>query len=151
MERIFETGSIDETRRLGEALGRLLKAGDFLALTGDLGAGKTAFAGGIARGLGIAEDITSPTFTIINQYEAAIPMAHMDAYRLGDAEELEKIGYYDYLEGFVVVLEWADRMECLVPEDALRIDFKVLDENRRRITMHAQNPRFGRIIREMKV
>lgn len=151
MDRIFETTGRNETQKLGEALGRLLKAGDFLALTGDLGAGKTAFTRGIARGLGITEDITSPTFTIINQYEAAVPLAHMDAYRLRDPDELENIGYYDYLEDFVVVLEWADRVECLIPKDALRIDFTVLDENRRSIRFHSQTPHFDRILRELNV
>ncbi|MDI3480956.1 MAG: tRNA threonylcarbamoyladenosine biosynthesis protein TsaE [Tepidanaerobacteraceae bacterium] len=149
MDRIFETANTNETQELGKALGKRLKPGDFLALTGDLGAGKTAFTAGIARGLGIEEDITSPTFTIINQYEAKIPLAHMDAYRLNGPEELENIGYYDYLEGFVVVLEWADRVECLVPEDALRIDIAVLDENRRSIRIHSQSPKFDKILQEL--
>ncbi|HHW02439.1 MAG TPA: tRNA (adenosine(37)-N6)-threonylcarbamoyltransferase complex ATPase subunit type 1 TsaE [Thermoanaerobacterales bacterium] len=149
MKRIFETSNRIQTEKLGEALGKRLKAGDFLALTGDLGAGKTAFTRGVARGLGILEDITSPTFTIINQYEAPVPLAHMDAYRLNSPEELENAGFYDYLEDFVVVLEWADRVEELLPADVLWIYFTVLDENRRSIEFLSQTPHHDTILEEL--
>jgi len=151
MDRIFETKNLNQTEKLGEALGKLLEAGDFLALAGDLGAGKTTFTRGIARGLGIREDITSPTFTIINQYEAPVPLAHMDAYRLKAPDELENVGYYDYLEGFVVVLEWADLVEELLPADVLWIHFTVQDESRRSIRLRSQTPHFDRILRELNI
>lgn len=151
MKKIFETLNQNQTEKLGEALGKLLKAGDFLALTGDLGAGKTAFTRGIARGLGIHEDITSPTFTIINQYEAPVPLAHMDAYRLKMPEELENAGFYDYMEDFVVVLEWADRVEELLPRDVLWIYFTVLDENRRTIEFQSQTSHYDNILQELNL
>jgi tRNA threonylcarbamoyladenosine biosynthesis protein TsaE len=151
MKRIFETLNQNQTEKLGEALGKLLKAGDFLALTGDLGAGKTAFTRGIARGLGIHEDITSPTFTIINQYEGPVPLAHMDAYRLKTPEELENAGFYDYMEDFVVVLEWADRVEELLPGDVLWIYFTVLDENRRTIEFQSQTSHYDNILQELNL
>jgi tRNA threonylcarbamoyladenosine biosynthesis protein TsaE len=151
MKKIFETLNQNQTEKLGEALGKLLKAGDFLALTGDLGAGKTAFTRGIARGLGIHEDITSPTFTIINQYEAPVPLAHMDAYRLKTPEELENAGFYDYMEDFVVVLEWADRVEELLPGDVLWIYFTVLDENRRTIEFQSQTSHYDNILQELNL
>lgn len=151
MKKIFETLNQNQTEKLGEALGKLLKAGDFLAMTGDLGAGKTAFTRGIARGLGIHEDITSPTFTIINQYEAPVPLAHMDAYRLKTPEELENAGFYDYMEDFVVVLEWADRVEELLPGDVLWIYFTVLDENRRTIEFQSQTSHYDNILQELNL
>ncbi|AYO31476.1 MAG: tRNA threonylcarbamoyladenosine biosynthesis protein TsaE [Thermoanaerobacteraceae bacterium] len=151
MKKIFETLNQNQTEKLGEALGKLLKAGDFLALAGDLGAGKTAFTRGIARGLGIHEDITSPTFTIINQYEAPVPLAHMDAYRLKTPEELENAGFYDYMEDFVVVLEWADRVEELLPGDVLWIYFTVLDENRRTIEFQSQTSHYDNILQELNL
>lgn len=151
MKKIFETLNQNQTEKLGEALGKLLKAGDFLALAGDLGAGKTAFTRGIARGLGIHEDITSPTFTIINQYEAPVPLAHMDAYRLKTPEELENAGFYDYMEDFVVVLEWADRVEELLPRDVLWIYFTVLDENRRTIEFQSQTSHYDNILQELNL
>lgn len=151
MKKIFETLNQNQTEKLGEALGKLLKAGDFLALAGDLGAGKTAFTRGIARGLGIHEDITSPTFTIINQYEAPVPLAHMDAYRLKTPEELENAGFYDYMEDFVVVLEWADRVEELLPGDVLWIYFTVLDENRRTIEFQSQTSHYDNVLQELNL
>lgn len=151
MKKIFETLNQNQTEKLGEALGKLLKAGDFLALAGDLGAGKTAFTRGIARGMGIHEDITSPTFTIINQYEAPVPLAHMDAYRLKTPEELENAGFYDYMEDFVVVLEWADRVEELLPGDVLWIYFTVLDENRRTIEFQSQTSHYDNILQELNL
>lgn len=116
MEIIFETQSVEQTEKLGASLGKLLFEGDFLALTGDLGAGKTAFTRGIARGLGMDELITSPTFTIINEYHDPVALAHMDAYRLKSLEELENIGFDDYLQGFIVVMSGLIKLRrCCLP------------------------------------
>lgn len=151
MDIVFETRDENQTKDLGTELGKLLKAGDFLALVGDLGAGKTAFTKGVAEGLGIKEDVTSPTFTIINQYDAKVPLAHMDAYRLKDAEELENAGYEDYLEDFVVVLEWADLVKELLPEDVLWIEFEVVSDNIRRIKLSSNSAHFDKILQELKL
>ncbi len=106
---VAESHSESETEALGEALGRELRAGDVLALDGDLGAGKTAFTRGLARGLGYSGRVTSPTFTIVNEYEGGrLPLFHFDLYRLTSPEELFDIGWEDYLErGGVCCVEWS--------------------------------------------
>ncbi|NCE66367.1 tRNA (adenosine(37)-N6)-threonylcarbamoyltransferase complex ATPase subunit type 1 TsaE [Pseudoflavonifractor sp. 524-17] len=100
----------EETEALGEALARTLRPGSVVAFTGDLGAGKTAFVRGLARGLGIGDRVTSPTFTIVNEYEGGrMPLFHFDLYRLGSAEELYDIGWEDYLaRGGVCAVEWSE-------------------------------------------
>ena len=105
------SNSVEETERLGSELAVQLPAGSIVAFTGDLGAGKTAFVRGMARGLGITERVTSPTFTIVNEYEGGIrPLFHFDLYRLGDADELFDIGWEDYLaRGGICAVEWSER------------------------------------------
>lgn len=151
MEVVFETQNIHQTEKLGESLGKILSEGDFVALTGDLGAGKTAFTKGIAKGMGIKEDVTSPTFTIINEYLGPVPLAHMDVYRLESQQELENIGFDDYLDGFVVVMEWADKVKELLPDDVLWIDFKVLDNFHRQIRFISKSPYYDNKIRELSI
>lgn len=110
-ERGFVTRETDETIALGERLGALLEPGDVLVLTGDLGAGKTQLTKGIAAGMGITDDVTSPTFNILMVYEGAdMPLFHFDLYRLDDADQLEDIGFYDALEGDgPCVIEWGEQ------------------------------------------
>ncbi|AEE90688.1 conserved protein of unknown function [Tepidanaerobacter acetatoxydans Re1] len=151
MEKVFETKNVEQTEKLGVSLGKLLSKGDFLALTGDLGAGKTAFTRGISKGLGIDHPVTSPTFTIINEYHGPVALAHMDAYRLKTLEELENIGFDDYLEDFIIVMEWADKVKEMLPDDVLWIDFKVVGENRRQIRFTTKSPRYDRIIQELSI
>lgn len=149
MEKIFKTNNQKETEQLGKAFGKMLSPGDFVALSGQLGAGKTAFARGVARGLGIKDDITSPTFTIINQYEGIHPLAHMDAYRLASFEELETIGFYDYLKKYVVLLEWPEMVDSIIPEDALWIYIKPMEGNIRNIRFVSSNKEFDKILQEL--
>ncbi len=151
MEKVFETKNVEQTEKLGVALGKLLSKGDFLALTGDLGAGKTAFTRGISRGLGIDHPVTSPTFTIINEYHGPVALAHMDAYRLKTPEELANIGFDDYLEDFIIVMEWADKVREMLPDDVLWIDFKVLGETYRQIRFTTKSPHYDRIIQELSI
>ncbi len=151
MEKIFETEDVSQTEKLGMALGRLLSKGDFLALTGDLGAGKTAFTRGVARGLGIKEGVTSPTFTIINEYYEPIAFAHMDAYRLKSPEELQNIGFDDYLQEFIVVMEWANRVKEVLPEHVLWIDFAIISDSRRRIQFTSDNSHYNNLIQELSI
>ncbi len=152
MIKIFKSYSEKQTEKLGESLGKLLTAGDFLSLLGDLGAGKTAFVRGIARGMGVHDEVTSPTFTIINEYEGKCPLAHMDTYRLENPEsDLEDVGFYDYLKNHVIVMEWADRAIGLLPEEVLWVIFEILDENTRRINLKPIGKHYMRIIQELDI
>ena len=119
----MESFSPEETYAIGRRLGQLAEPGDIVTLSGDLGTGKTVFAKGFAEGLGIADDVTSPTFTIIKEYtDGRIPLAHFDAYRIADPDEMYAIGYEDYLSGdFVCLIEWPEMIEELIPGDALRV------------------------------
>lgn len=112
--------SVTETEAIGEALGKHLRPGTVLAYRGDLGMGKTAFTRGLARGLGCTGRITSPTFTIVNEYEGTIPLFHFDMYRLEDSDALFDIGWEDYLgRNGVCAVEWSERVEDALPEDTL--------------------------------
>jgi tRNA threonylcarbamoyladenosine biosynthesis protein TsaE len=111
----FETRSADETRTLGKMLGEGLAEGDIVALTGELGAGKTVFAKGIAEGLGVADEVVSPTFTLQRTYHGSRTLHHFDLYRIEDEEELTHIGFYDTLGEGVCVIEWAERAEDMPP------------------------------------
>lgn len=115
---IIHTYSEEETRALGERMGRAAAAGQVISLTGDLGTGKTVFTQGFAAGLGITEPVNSPTFTIIQIYEGGrIPLYHFDVYRIGDVEEMEEIGYEDYFYGDgVCLIEWAQLIEPILPD-----------------------------------
>ena len=120
----FYTASAYETEELGARLGRQLRPGAVIAFYGDLGAGKTAFTRGLARGLGIVDPITSPTYTIVNEYSGKIPLFHFDMYRLTSSEDLFDIGWEDYLtHGGVIAVEWSERVEDAL-EDALKIDIR---------------------------
>ncbi|HEY2745561.1 MAG TPA: tRNA (adenosine(37)-N6)-threonylcarbamoyltransferase complex ATPase subunit type 1 TsaE [Polyangia bacterium] len=130
----FVTHDADETRALGERLGRTLAAGATVALVGELGAGKTAFVQGLARGLGIAGTISSPTFTIVKEHDGPIPLFHVDFYRLEDARELAAIGFDDYFErGGVVVVEWADRFFGALPADRIEVRIEIAGADERRV------------------
>lgn len=127
----------EATMALGEALGRLLKGGEVICLTGDLGAGKTHFAKGVARGLGIPDTVTSPTFTLINEYSGRLRLYHVDAYRLCDPDEAYDLGLEEYLYGDgATLIEWPDRIAELLPADRLDIEITRddgADENAREI------------------
>ena len=122
----YITNSPEETEELGRKLGACLAPGAVIAFTGDLGAGKTAFTRGLARGLGIPERVTSPTFTIVNEYEGGrLPLFHFDMYRLGSSEELFDIGWEDYLaRGGVCAVEWSENVSDALEADAIRVDIR---------------------------
>jgi len=122
----IRTKSVEETVEAGRKLGRILSGGDVVCLSGDLGAGKTAFTGGIADALGIKGYVTSPTFTIVNEYDSGrIPLYHFDVYRLGDPDELIEIGIEEYLDSDgVVVIEWADLVEKVLPDECIKVEIK---------------------------
>ena len=115
--------SPEETERIGEMLGRQLHSGTVLALRGGLGMGKTAFTRGLARGLGCTGRVTSPTFTIVNEYDGTTPLFHFDMYRLDSEDDLFDIGWDDYLaRGGVCAVEWSERVDDAMPADTLWVD-----------------------------
>ena len=119
----YRSTSVSETEAFGERLAKKLLPGSVVAFTGSLGMGKTALTRGLARGLGCRARVTSPTFTIVNEYDGAGPLFHFDMYRLGSSDELYDIGWDDYLaRGGVCAVEWSERVEDALPEDAVRID-----------------------------
>ena len=128
------TNSEAETMSEGERLGRVLTPGAIVALYGGLGAGKTAFIRGLASGLGIKMDVTSPTFTIVNEYPGSIPLYHFDLYRLENEDELFDIGWYDYLErGGVCAVEWSEKARGAFPPNTIIITLESISLNARRI------------------
>ncbi len=141
---VIKTDSVAGTQDLGAALARLLESGDVLALSGDLGAGKTAFTQGVARGLGITRPVTSPTFILVNEYHApgGLTLQHVDCYRLANAPvEMWDVGLSDLLAGDdVVVVEWAERIPELLSDAYLEVSFLYLDDTHRRLcfTPHGQ-------------
>lgn len=120
---IIESFSPEDTFRVGEQLAKDARPGDIYTLDGDLGVGKTIFTKGMAKGLGIGEPVTSPTFTILQEYESGrLPLYHFDVYRIGDPEEMDEIGYEDYFYGQgICLIEWAGLIEELIPKEAVRI------------------------------
>ena len=117
---IVTTNNELETEAQGEALAKTLKPGAIIALTGGLGAGKTAFVRGLARGLGVTGRVTSPTFTIVNEYEGEIPLFHFDMYRINDEDELFEIGWDEYLDrGGVIAVEWSENITGLLPKSSV--------------------------------
>ena len=130
------TNSPEETEAVGAALAKILTAGTVIAYEGDLGAGKTAFTRGLARGLGYAEPVTSPTYTIVNEYLGGrLPLFHFDMYRLASADDLWDIGWEDYLDrGGICAVEWSENVREAL-ENAVTVRIEKLGEDSRRITM----------------
>ena len=115
--------SCEETQKIAANFAKTLKAGDVICMRGDLGAGKTAFTQGLAKGLGVNEPVTSPTFTIVNEYAGRLPLYHFDVYRISDSDEMYEIGYEDYVYGNgVSVIEWAKRIEDILPDKRYEIE-----------------------------
>ena len=144
MTKEYTTAGEEQTEALGVRLGQLLQPGAVIAYTGDLGAGKTAFTRGLARGLGIPDRVTSPTFTIVNEYEGGrLPLFHFDMYRLGSPDELFDIGWEDYLDrGGVCAVEWSENVREALPPDAVTVTIARCPENDgwRSITIEGGEP-----------
>ena len=143
--------SAAQTRRFGARLGMLLRPGDVLCLEGDLGTGKTCLVQGVGQGLGLTEPVTSPTFTLLAEYRPpspAPPLYHVDVYRLNDApQEALAFGLDDYLGGDgVCIVEWADRVESLLPPERLWLTFRHLDESKRGILLKASGRRYRELL-----
>lgn len=144
MTQTFRTHTPEETHEVGEEIGRQLKSGDVVALIGDLGVGKTCLTQGIARGVGLDPDqvVNSPSYILINEYAGRTPIYHIDLYRLQRLEEIVDLGLEEYLEGDgICVIEWADRMEKLLPENYIQIRMAGEDEFTRTIEVRAVGSR----------
>ncbi len=121
----IETQSFEETVEFGKKLGAVLNSGDIISLSGDLGTGKTALTNGIAKSLGISSYITSPTFTLVNEYEGRLPLYHFDVYRIADPDEMFDIGFEEYInsEG-ITIIEWGEQIKDILPKEIIRIEIK---------------------------
>jgi len=137
----LKTFSEGETRKLGEVIGNCLDQGDIVALIGDLGAGKTCMTKGMARSMGVSDqyEITSPTFTIINEYPGIMTFWHVDAYRLESSREMIDAGFEDFFNsGGVVVIEWAEKILDILPPNTLFVTFEYVDETTRIVRLSGQ-------------
>ncbi|CDZ24390.1 hypothetical protein CCDG5_1276 [[Clostridium] cellulosi] len=143
MQRII-THSVEETEKAGQEFAKSLKPNDVIAFFGGLGMGKTAFIRGIARGLGITDPVSSPTFAIVHEYRGKIPLYHFDMYRITSWDDLESTGFYDYLEsGGICAIEWSENIEEALPDNTIYIeitrDAQGNDDNTRVITITTEN------------
>lgn len=135
------------TYNLGIKIGKILKCNDIVCLDGELGAGKTVMVKGITQALGVKEYVTSPTFTIVNEYKGKMPVYHLDVYRLGDIDELYDIGFDDYIDNGIMLIEWADNIKSAIPDKAVWIYIKYTDDLNKRIIDIKANDKF---IEELK-
>ncbi|MBE6638859.1 MAG: tRNA (adenosine(37)-N6)-threonylcarbamoyltransferase complex ATPase subunit type 1 TsaE [Ruminococcaceae bacterium] len=133
----LETTDPEQTEALGKVLAKVLQAGDFVALYGDLGAGKTAFTRGIASHLAPNDTVSSPTYTIVNEYRSGKhPFCHFDMYRIENEDDLESIGFYDYPEDAIFVVEWCEKIPYALPRNYYRVNIeKTKGEDKRSITI----------------
>jgi len=142
------------TRELGRKIGEQLRAGSVIALIGELGCGKTCFTKGLCAGLGIpGKQVNSPTFAFVNEYQGRLLVLHVDLYRIDDVSAGLDVGIMDYLartKKGVAIIEWADRVLPLLPENRLAVRFDVLSARKRQLELTARGKRFGRIIRELE-
>ena len=131
----FVTNSAEETVALGEKIGRLLRGGEVIAYRGDLGAGKTTITRGISLGMGLGDEVTSPTFALVNEYHGdKLSLYHFDMYRITSAEDLETTGFFDFMGAdSVIAAEWSENIEEELPEDTIFIELRRLDDNVREI------------------
>ena len=140
MSNDFISHSAKETEDFGYSIGEKLKSGDVVALFGEMGAGKTAFVRGLARGMGFDGEVSSPTFALVHEYPARTMLYHFDMYRIDTWDDLYSTGFFDYLEsGGALVIEWSENIENCLPENSIRIRIsKNSNENERIITMMGQ-------------
>ena len=150
-KHIFLSNSPAATSGFGEGMGKTLKPGTILALTGELGCGKTLLTKGICAGLGVPlRNVNSPTFVFVNEYMGRLPVFHMDLYRLGDITEGFELGILDYLakaESGVMVVEWAEKILSILPDEHVKMEFQVLSARKRQIVLSGSGERFDSILR----
>ena len=136
MTSTFETHSSEETIALGKKIGSLLKGGDIIAYSGGLGAGKTTITRGISIGMGLDDEVTSPTFALVNEYRGELNLYHFDMYRITSPDDLETTGFYDYMDSdSVLAVEWSENIQSELPKNAIRVNIERIDDNTRKITI----------------
>ncbi len=145
----FISRSPEQTRRLGIRLGSLLQTGDVVCLAGDLGAGKTTFVQGIARGWGSVDSVSSPTFVLVNVYRRpdGITLSHLDAYRLGSAEEAEDLDLLPLMENGPVVIEWPEKIQSVLPLENLWVSLRWLADEQRGLLFKSTSSRYQKLVR----
>jgi len=148
-ETVASTTSAEQTRQLAAGLAPLLAPGDFVALIGPLGAGKTCFVQGLAAGLGVEGQVRSPSFVLMRVHRGSVTLCHADAYRLDSAEELLDLGFDDWLDDCVVALEWADRAQEALPAERIEVDISY-DNDGRRIVLRGIGQRPASILEQLK-
>lgn len=149
---VIQTKSASETIRIGRRIGSRLLPGDVVALVGELGAGKTQFIKGLAAGAGIANPtyISSPSFTLINEYPGKITFYHIDLFRLGKEKEAEELGLDDYFQGnSITVIEWADKIPSLLPDELLLICIAYTGRNTRSLEISGKGDRYHKLVEEL--
>lgn len=135
MSKIITTTSANQTIQLGKKIAKTLKVGQVIGLVGELGAGKTQFVKGLAKGLGLKNNITSPTFVLLRNYES-VKLVHIDCYRLNNSDELLELGFEELIKDNIIVIEWADKIRSILPKDTHWVKFKVgKKENQRLINL----------------
>ena len=146
------THSPEETAHLAGTIGKIIREGTVICLDGELGVGKTLFVRALARTLGVESDVTSPTFNLMNIYEAACPIVHFDLYRLTSEEELEDIGFYEYAEATegIVLIEWAEKFPDAMPADHLSVRIEALNDEERQFTFVAKGKKSRALLEELK-
>jgi len=140
--------SREQTLEMGRLIGAILERGDIVALIGELGSGKTCLTQGMAKGLGVEENVpvVSPTFTLINEYPGKIPLIHLDVYRLSGPRDLEDMGYEEYFEGGgVIVIEWAEKIRDILPAKTLFISMRYIDENTREMILEGPGEKIRKL------
>ncbi|MBQ9036118.1 MAG: tRNA (adenosine(37)-N6)-threonylcarbamoyltransferase complex ATPase subunit type 1 TsaE [Erysipelotrichaceae bacterium] len=139
------TNTAEETRSLAEKLGRNIEESFLITLSGELGAGKTTFTQGLAKGLEITRNVTSPTFTLMKNYKGRLPLYHIDAYRLEDIDQ--DLGFEEYIDGDgVCVIEWANFIENVLPDEYLNIDLTINDDDSRTIIFRARGSKYEEVL-----
>lgn len=146
------THSPEETAHLAGTIGKIIREGTVICLDGELGVGKTIFVRALARTLGVESDVTSPTFNLMNIYEAACPIVHFDLYRITSEEELEDIGFYEYAEATegIVLIEWAEKFPDAMPADHLSVRIEALNDEERQFTFVAKGKKSRALLEELK-
>lgn len=146
------THSPEETAHLAGTIGKIIREGTVICLDGELGVGKTLFVRALARTLGVESDVTSPTFNLMNIYEAACPIVHFDLYRIASEEELEDIGFFEYAEATegIVLIEWAEKFPDAMPADHLAVRIEALNDEERQFTFVAKGKKSRALLEELK-
>jgi len=151
MNLTYITKNPEETKKIGKKIAKLLDPGDIILFFGELGAGKTCFAQGIAEALGTKDDVNSPSFTIINEYLGKVPIYHFDLFRLNNFKEILDLGYEEYFYGNgITLVEWAEKMELHLPTEFLKIIITFTDSKRRKIEVFPKGKHFVQLTGELK-